>query len=234
MLTMPTTFFRNVYSENDITEGLIHYWPFDEGTGSTVASRGSLGQVATLAGTPLPAFVTGQRGPFALDFNENTDAILGSHLTAGTSTPPNDISIVLWANFDTITSSDMRLMGWFNPAPVFQLQLFVSDNFLVFTDVNVSTFTTNSSNTLFTIGQYFHIAVTQSVGFAAKMYINGVSIPVDTGPTGTPAGRVSAPLRIGVHEAPGSVTSEMDGRLDDIRVYDRIITPAEVLFLFNH
>jgi hypothetical protein len=58
----------------DITSNLELWWKFDEGTGtSTTADSSGNGRTGTLVASP--SWVTGQIGPYALDFNGSSQSV---------------------------------------------------------------------------------------------------------------------------------------------------------------
>lgn len=89
--------------------------------------------------------------------------------------------------------------------------------------VGTSTISTIQANSSFTANQNHHIVVTHDAN-TIRLYINGVQ------PT---AGVASTPptLTGGFHVC--EETSGQDGEYGDVRVYDRILTPDDVLTIYN-
>ncbi len=83
------------------------------------------------------------------------------------------------------------------------------------------------------VGQWVHVTYVYShKANESKIYINGVldSIaPVHQGQ------RIyTGKLRIGAHKNPDAAREEWDGKVDDLRIYDRPLTAAEVRMLYEY
>ncbi len=101
VLGLTTTF-----AKADISDGLVAYWPLDEGTGTTTADLTGNGSDGTFV--DAPAWVGGKLGN-ALDFDGSNDAVdCGNSplLDFGTG----DFAISLWIKVDS-TQGDATLFG---------------------------------------------------------------------------------------------------------------------------
>jgi hypothetical protein len=92
----------------------------------------------------------------------------------------------------------------------------------------------------FSTGAWNHIAVTFDDSSASNdpvIYINGVSVTVNetTAPSGTVRSTENGVLNIGNTQGAGSSVFDhaLDGKIFDFRIYNRILTPAEVQILSN-
>jgi hypothetical protein len=99
--------------------------------------------------------------------------------------------------------------------------------------------TWRSNTTAITTGSWFHVVVCYDHSLAANdpiMYINGVAQTVieDTAPSGTLNSEVGTHLVVGNTKTITIDYAEgFDGKIYDARIYDRIITAAEALTLYN-
>lgn len=84
------------------------------------------------------------------------------------------------------------------------------------------------------VGVWTHIAATYEVSGnnpgVVKLYMNGMSVATDTDCSFGPALVSTRPLQIGREfpNLPCCGTRTFHGHIDDARVYDRVLTPAEI------
>jgi sialidase-1 len=80
----------------------------------------------------------------------------------------------------------------------------------------------------FTSNTWYHAVGTYD-GDTALLYINGVLVDTETGPSGNISYGASAPLCIGVEAAATSCTggSHFEGSADDVRVYNRALSASD-------
>jgi hypothetical protein len=99
--------------------------------------------------------------------------------------------------------------------------------------------TWRSNTTAITTGSWFHVVVCYDHSLAANdpiMYINGIAQAVieDTAPSGTLNSELGTHVVVGNTKTLTIDYSEgFDGKIFDPRIYDRIITAAEALTLYN-
>ena len=84
-------------------------------------------------------------------------------------------------------------------------------------------------------GVWYHVAVSADVSAKdVKLYVDGVLVPstlTDGGATSIYNG--SAAFALGCQFNSGAVESEFDGIMDDVAVFDRVLSHAEVLELYG-
>ena len=93
-----------------------------------------------------------------------------------------------------------------------------------------SAVTFDGSNTL-SASTWYHITMTYTSGMT-KVYLNGV---VD-GSTATQTGSLKTgnePLYLGVQNYAGTFYSYLDGKLDDLRYFNRVLTVDEISLIYN-
>jgi O-glycosyl hydrolase len=92
--------------------------------------------------------------------------------------------------------------------------------------------TTLSSTTSVNDGQWHHIAATRdAVGGAMQLYVDGTLQASGSGPIGA---RTAPPyLRIGSIQT-GSSAGFLSGTIDDVQLFDRVFSAAEIPVLMNH
>jgi hypothetical protein len=90
---------------------------------------------------------------------------------------------------------------------------------------NVQRFTTTAT---LPTGVWTHVALTRAGG-TLQAYVNGA--PAGSGTDAGPLGFGSCPLLMGVDAdagCTGTLNGFLDGRLDDVRIYNRALSPAEI------
>jgi hypothetical protein len=200
-------------SVDPVAEGLIGSWRFDEAPGLLAKDTSGKGNDGVLTGgvTRTPGKV-GQ----ALSFNGTTSYVL---VPASSSLiPTSTMSVTLWlqASSLSVTSSPRLLTrdgAWDIKLNAGNLQLSSGPTYAI-SDAVVGT------------KAWRHVAVVFDRGV--------VTIYVDGAPTGLATntfkgGEILADgmrdLYIGAHGANDAV---LDGLIDELRIYDRVLTPAEI------
>jgi hypothetical protein len=187
---------------------LVGHWRFDEGAGTVARDSSRSGNNGTLSGNV--EWVPGQIGG-ALQFNEGGWVDCGDVLTF-TST----LTITCWVN-PAVLSGDR---GFVTREGAYAFKS--SSNFLRFTTPGILDY--NGNNTILQTGTWQHVAVTfvpnQTQG--CVFYLNGVETD-RLNSTGLSAG--AGPFRMGNNQW----SQLYSGMLDDVRVFDHILTPEEIV-----
>src|SRR3989344_3670008 len=233
----------NASQANKLRQGLVGMWTFDgnDMSGNTAIDRSGNGNNGTL--TNGPKKVIGKIGQ-ALNFDGVDDYIFVND--------PGDSSVL---DFDT--SSTITMSAWIRKSSLTSYPLIVTKgrsngsytNYAIRSgdgtgsERKFSFFYRNSANTawhvydtvsnVFEVGNWYHVAVsyTFGTGSSIKMYINGVEMPGGwVAGTGNDAPLVgNFQLWIGDDNA----NSEFHGLIDEVRVYNRALTPAEIRQLYK-
>lgn len=91
------------------------------------------------------------------------------------------------------------------------------------------TFATDGSNTTYTLGAWQHAVVTHSSADVLRVYLNGVNV---SGGGATQMNGGERNFTIGAADD-GSFIANFNGTLDEIGVFDVVLTPEQVLTLYN-
>jgi hypothetical protein len=228
-----------------ITDGLLGYWPMDEGAGAAALDMsGNKNHGVLLNG---PAWVTGKVGK-ALKFhgggnemvNLNTDGVLDSSNIPAMLMPTTAVSVSAWVKADTFgyysgiffdafwtstTQSGFSLWQWDNPTGW---------------DWWVKTNTGGSYDYSWiqrggTAGVWTHLVGTfSSTQNRSRLYINGALAGTDTTNTSLPIDWDPIPLNVCI----GSYNDDnenigYDGTIDEVAMWDRELTGAEITSLYN-
>lgn len=223
--------FGNTHGE------LVGRWLFNEGSGTVYADSSSNGNDARIAGAQVWSTDTPNTGfsnPASLTLNGTTDFVNTSFQGIGGNAPrtvafwikisgaPTNHGIVAWGNsVENGAKWHIRLNSAANNGPLGAIRTETQGDFTIGT-------------TALNDGQWHHVASVYPDG-AGELgtvihYIdgqaetaggNGASIQAVNTST------VSAPVTVGRRNQ-GGVLGYFPGQIDDVRIYDRALTPQEV------
>jgi hypothetical protein len=219
-----------------VAEGLISYWQFDEGSGTTAYDW-----VGTNDGTIYGAtWTTGVLGG-ALDFDGVDDYVM---IPDDDSLTPSDaITIAFW--YYTRDGQYSGIHKWAScpsepsspgNSRAYHLELQPDDNrmdFKVHSSVNV--YDIISTNTSILSDQWYHIVGTFHQGNAG-MYINGQLDNYETMSVSSIMNDAQ-PLMIGAQWRycdTDRLVDKLNGMIDDVRIYDRALSAEEVQDVFEY
>lgn len=192
------------------TANRIAYWKLDEGSGSTATDDTGNGYDGSLTG----AIWEDGRIHGALSFNGTSDSVTCGNVPA---------------------SSQMTFAGWINPSDVSGSQaLFgkassysvkMSGSELQYTKPHVGDY--SSSGAGLTPGTWQHVVVTLDGGYSngLKFYKDGVLVSQRTGAT---PGVNSNPVLLANNEW----NEHFGGLMDDLQIFNKVLTPDEVGALY--
>ncbi len=214
-----------------LSTGLVGYWPLD---GKTITTTGATTSAQDLIGSSHAAFsnmstttsrVRGKIGQ-AVNFNGSTN-----FLNAGTSTQlaNKPMSVSFWAKSNVTTNNyDSPIgkvntgswtQGWgFYTTSSSQMRFFIQgydSNYALFSNLNP---------------RLWHHYVGVWDGTNIYLYVDGVR----GGTTDTYTGSITAtdyPMVIGAIEA--DIYYNWDGLVDEVRVYNRALSPKEIIALYK-
>jgi hypothetical protein len=216
-------FYNRALSANDVKHlaGLVGYWAFSEGSGTTAADSSGDGNTATLSGG----------ASWTSDCTGNNNALLtngtgGIAQTATAFTPPDIGTVAFWMRSTGAPAATARIMGLGGDWEIRQLTdgTVVSD---LCGDGNTSIATTTP---LTEVGTWYHFAATfDSSNDTYAIYVNGQL--ERSGTNSSPmTQQAAAILSFGTRTG----TSEYwSGALRDVRVYDRKLCPTEIDELYG-
>ena len=87
-----------------------------------------------------------------------------------------------------------------------------------------------STAVVLTVGNTYRVAVTR-IGDAIQFYVNGAPVATTLQSPGTSLVATSSPLRIGSQG--GAVAELFNGVIDEVAIYNRVMSPAEILADYN-
>jgi large repetitive protein len=232
--------------------GLVGYWKLDERSGTTIAADSSgLGNTGSITGSParlssgLPKLSFSDPG--ALSFAAQDDAVA---VPDAASLRPTEISIAAWVKLASLSSSatcgaaspDMQYIvhrrntrgavGMFEGVALIKE---AAGTYALLLSTADGQQDTARSTTQATTGTWVHLVGTFDGQSRIQLFVNGVL--EGTAPHGAAiAYDPTRPLflaRTGECGGPGEATwdASLNGALDDVRVYDRVLSDKEVAML---
>ena len=210
--------------------GLRAYYRFEEGSGTTTIDASGNGLTGTLAGSPLPTWVTpGKVGAAALDFpgNSPTKVDLGNPTLLRLTGP---MTIAAWVWPDSLSDNGRIITkgggsgnrGWslnVESSGAWALQIAVNSTTL--TSLQVAGVPLNA---------WTHVAgVYDPSGTPSlKLYTNGALAGAVT--AGVPAAQYNSGMNVSIG-ARADGTTRWNGKIDELRVYARALSGAEIAVL---
>jgi|GEM_PF-656665 len=205
------------------TLGLIGYWAFNESTGTTASDGSGNNNNGTLVNMNNADWVTGRSGN-AIDFDGVDDYITVPH--SSSLVQPSSFSIASWVRPATLPGAMAYLTMLVKNTPTnpnywFEVR---GDEFLGgFMNAGFREHFSGAATA--TINTWYHVAVVfDDAANRFKIYINGALVTNDVENT-SPADIGSGALIIGA-QGPGN--QNMAVTMDELRIYNRALTDAEV------
>ena len=205
------------------SNGLVGYWPLNEGTGSIAIDQSGNNNNGTWSGTPSSPNSTyygaGKIGNYAGWFDGNTDYIQAGSASFSAN---NGHTLSIWINPNTLGVGLSIVMSFSLP----YIGIYNNNNGVAFvsayinnTQISVSGGSISSKNWYFIVETYDNTNL--------KVYVNGIL-----------TGSISSPgiennfgnLFIGKHQ---SGAYFFNGLINDVRVYNRALSPAEIQAIYN-
>ena len=218
--------------------GLVGYWSFNEGTSTQATDFSGNGNTGTLNSIANPPTATsgwrdGKRGK-ALNFDGSNDDVLVP--SASELEPASTISFGGWIYIRSSTAgTDDVIFGTMDASNGYGLTL--NNDFNGCAVTSIGAFVAEGgdwcvSYTTFTTSTWYHVMATYN-GETILLYVNGVQVGSDTGPSGaiSHSGEVFC---FGDRAGGGACAGDpFSGTIDEVRVYNRVLGPAEVLKLYQ-
>ena len=212
--------------KDGLLNGLIAWWKFDETSGTVAYDSSGNGNDGNL--TNGPTWVTGKIGG-ALSFDGIDDYFEVSSRKWGID---NLLSLSLWYKIESTTSGAAFSLG----------SSLLENEILLMLNPNIKFYHHKSHQnwallqTSSQISLWSHFVGLFSNGFASdqmKLFVNGNSVNAEYSTSGSPAllsDIEDRKLKIG-HRVNNS--NAYKGLIDDVRIYDRVLTTAEVQALYQ-
>ena len=199
--------------------------PFDDqsGNGNNGTAQGGMGTVAD----------TSNGGSFAYEFDGTNDYVSVPQANFNFLRETNYFSTSAWVKADSITAQKTIIGGDLDNSDhgIFFANDAVSGGIRGSRAVGTNPYSPDTkSSTNLTVSQWMHACWVVN-GTTSTLYLNGVQIFQETGTFNTSTGSLDKPVYIGCYSSGSGLYSFWDGLQDDIRIFDRALTQAEITHL---
>jgi hypothetical protein len=204
-------------STGTLKDGLVGHWTFDGPDMGTTSARDVSGQDNTGWLINGPRKVAGKIGQ-ALDFDGVNDYVLvGAEIS-----PPDEVTQSAWFKLDSVNTDNIIIYQ-----DVLGQLATINDEFEWFHGSGCCFHDTINANLV--VGRWFHVAVTfNEITNVVKIYLDGVEI-YSASETGNMVS-FGYDYFIGSDNGPATF---FDGTIDDVRVYNRALSPDEIRRLYQ-
>jgi hypothetical protein len=210
----------NAQGTGRLDSGLAGYWRLDDGSGTSATDSSSGGNTGTL--NYGPTWGTGQIGG-AVSYDNTNDSI-----TVGDVVEPDYITMSAWINRNGNGTAPIITKGNYTGSE--QYSLFVDYSTYGTVEMIVRAAGggydhCRTSSSGYTTGQWYHVTGTYN-GTTCRIYVNGADT-TNTVVSDTTSGAINSgasSLTIG---------SAFNGLLDEVRIYNRPLSPDEVAQLYR-
>jgi Concanavalin A-like lectin/glucanases superfamily len=217
--------------------GLVGYWPFEEGAGTTTADLSGNGNAGTLTNSPVWTATpppTPYPNHYALTFDGSE-----SYVTMGNPAVlqiTDTLSVAAWFQSNaSLTNYKTVLSKWWSGGSDAAYSIYWGNGAGPNFALSGSTVLAATSPTIYNDGAWHFIAGTWD-GTTSSLYIDGVLVDAVTPDAAFGALEdVAHPFDVATDDRypAGSGDRFFPGLIDDVRVYNRPLTAAEVGALFN-
>ncbi|HWO07476.1 MAG TPA: LamG domain-containing protein [Candidatus Paceibacterota bacterium] len=216
--------------------GLVGYWSFNEGTGTVATDFSGNGNHGTLQNSP--PWISGKRG-YALDFGGASDRIVVPATSA--LRPPNSITVATWVKISDTTTDNQHVIGYADGGGGYQLVL--DSTFFGCSASSIGFWVSEGGDNCasytfsnFSPSLWNHVVATFD-GETILLYLNGVQVASDGGPSGSISYSGNTTFCIGQRSSGTAACAQsgtnFGGSLDEVRVYNRALSPSEVTKLYQ-
>ena len=226
---------QTIYSgPSDITSGLIGYWKLDESSGTTALA--TYGNAGTLYNNPTWQYGGGKVNG-ALRFQRSSSQYVRA--TRYAALESQKITVAAWVKLASSGAFGFVLAkAWQNNAgPSYQsYALTMSDQNRISIQTGHSGYAAGTeATTVFSVGQWYYVVATiDTTAYPEKrIYINGVQEATSGGGLGSMVFDTSTTGDFYIGQ-PGSNYNYFDGVIDDVRIYNRVLTASEVSNLYTY
>lgn len=210
----------------DINSGLVGYWKFDEGSGSTVTDFSGYNNTGTLYNSPIRNTAKDCKFSGCLTFNgTSTYADVGAGVSDSLESSG---SISMWIKPTALGGLFSRSTGTSWTSERLVLNFYSTSGRLDLTLSNGTSYWRHLSNSIIPLGVWTHVVVNWN-GTTVNHYINGV---LDRSQTQGGVPEMSG-VKTWLGRVEGLTPNYFSGAMDDVRIYNRVLSATEVSRLYN-
>lgn len=213
----------NVSPKYPAISNLVGWWTFD---GKNISS----GRMLDLSGNSNSLFARNIStstfyAPGIIGQGLKCDGVDDNLLLTSDPIGTGQVTISMWINPKSFASSGLGTMIWGNSTR-FRINS-ASGNKLEFTS---DSFTTSalSANSSIVLNKWSHVVVVRNSSNQVNFYINGVLSGTANQNSGTPSGST-----VGSICESSSSANRFDGLIDDIKIYNTVLSSSSIIKLYN-
>lgn len=204
-----------------VCNGLVGYWPFSEGSGTTAYDASGNGNNGLLVNGP--SWTTNATGDGALSFNGTSQYVAMSNDPSGTGAA----TFSAWI-YPTAWGAQKNIIA----AQQGALEFFVGTSYptttgLVSLSDNGGATKCGSPAASLALNTWYLVTATRDASGDCTIYINGAQ--VSTGSSGVPV----AGTALSVASRAAGAGFYFSGSIDDVRIYNRVLAASEVSSLYT-
>ncbi len=219
----------------DLTQGLVGYWNFGEGSGSVAYDATENNNDGTLTNFDFNSssgWTTGNAAAntgSALKFDGSNDYV---DVADATSLEPSALTISFWLKLNTIP--DMGILGKQFPLDVIWN---ITNGYLIRTNmpneimliVGTGTSQVAISASSFATSTWYFVTATHD-GSNIRLYKDGVLV---AGPTSASPISYTDSGNLAIGRESGGTAGAHNGLIDEVRIYNRALSADEIRYLYN-
>ncbi|RLJ10179.1 MAG: hypothetical protein DRP15_00895, partial [Candidatus Aenigmatarchaeota archaeon] len=208
--------------EDTFTRGLVAYWSFDEGSGTTTYDASSNGNNGTIYGAEWTKGKYGSALQFDVDGSDDyVDCGNDSSLDVANGTSP--FTIEAWVYVNNCSAINFIVSKYSS----YQFRIGGDDNSLELFDANDWSY--SSANYVCVENEWIHVVAVYN-GSDSSVYKNGVDV-TEWGTEDNDWATSSVHLLVGRESADWE--GGFNGRIDEVRIYNRALSAEEIRYHYN-
>lgn len=213
-----------------LTDNILAYWKFDDGSGTTAADATGNGHTGTLSGSPAPTWNTSGIINDSLTYNGTTAWVSVADAAA---LSPTAITVAAWVNFSSFPNAYNTIVSKITSGASAYWQYHVKSN------GKLDVYLTASGGSVFYDGTGSHTLLANTWYFVVFTYdsTNGLIGYVNAASDATVAANGTLKATTGAALAIGNDTNTAGrfpaGKIDEVGVWSRALTSTEITELYN-
>jgi len=219
----------NTSQTDRLTDGLVGMWSFDGQDMADLTAFDRSGQDNHGTLTNGPQRTIGRLGQ-ALEFDGGDDWVDVDDSDDFSITTTNKLTVSTWIKLNSFSVTQRVVSKHASGGYEWNIQANTNSTINIVAKNSVGGAYFENAYGI-SAGTWYHVAwvIDLDVPYA-KLYVNGVKRGEDTTPTGTVASNGTSHLGIG---RDGDGNAAMAGLIDEVRIYNRVLSPDEVKRLYN-
>ena len=210
---------------------LVEYWPLNEESGTTATDvRNGNDGIVRNGGDSTVVGANGIIGETCYSFDGVNDVVEVSATDQIPNIGDSEFSVSVWAYLRNFTKNFSTIVGKEDKDTDAQWNLYryreTSD---------LSFWTGDGAGHMrfseFNMNQWHHFTVTYRKGVEKKVYVDGVEVASES--AGSTSDKTEAHLGIGDTMYNGIGSRSLDGKIQDVRIYNHALSPQEISNLYS-